>query len=305
MWKNNKKYNELIWIAEKDEKLKQILLDEMDISIRLMVSLKKGDYVFVNGQKCNVHTEVKKGDEIKILLPKEESEYLPQDIELQIYYEDEDLLVVEKPYDMVVHPTRSHLYDTMLNAALFYFRKNGIESKVRFVNRLDRYTSGILIIAKNVYAHSVLTKENSLWDMEKEYWAIVQGRLTGKGTINKPIRKSDDGIRREIGEDGQHAITHYEVVASSDEASLVRVKLETGRTHQIRVHFQSEGHPLFGDELYGGNLDWIQRQALHAARLGFYSPRKEEKIDIKVQLPNDMRELIKKLLPNERINEIY
>ena len=95
------------------------------------------------------------------------------------------------------------------------------------------------------------------------------------------------------------------MVASSDEASLIRVKLETGRTHQIRVHFQSEGHPLLGDELYVGNLDWIQRQALHAARLGFCSPRKKEKIDIKIQLPDDMRELIEKLLPNERIDEIY
>ncbi len=305
MWKENaQQYNRLVWIAESDNALKKILLDEMDISIRMLVELKKGDYILVNGKKKIVREEVCRGDEIIVILPEESSEYLAQDIKLNIYYEDEDMLVVEKPYDMVVHPSRSHLENTMLNAALYYFKQHNIQSKVRFVNRLDRYTSGILIIAKNAYAHSAMTKENLLWSMEKEYLAVVQGKLTGEGTIDRPIAKSEDGIRREVREDGQRAITHYKVIASNELASLVQVKLETGRTHQIRVHFSSLGHPLFGDELYGGDMRWIDRQALHSRRLGFFSPRKKEKIDIKIQLPEDIQELIQKLLPNTRFDII-
>ena len=305
MWKEKEqRYNRLVWIAESDAALKKILLDEMGISIRLLVELKKGDFIFVNGKKKIVKEEIHRGDEVVVVLPAESSEYLAQDISLTVYYEDEDLLVVEKPYDMVVHPTRSHLYDTMLNGALYYFRQRGIESKVRFVNRLDRYTSGILIIAKNAYAHSVLTKENSLWSMEKEYLAVVHGELTGEGTIEKPIAKSDDGIRREIREDGQRATTHYKVLAHSENASLVQIRLETGRTHQIRVHFSSIGHPLLGDELYGGETKRIERQALHSRRLSFFSPRRKEKMDIKIQLPKDIRELLQELLPDICVDKI-
>lgn len=305
MWVEGKqRYDQLVWRAEGEGTLKEILLNEMDLSIRAVVALKKGDYIFLNGKKAKVYADVQRGDEILVLLPKENSEYLPQDIPLTIYYEDEDLLVVEKPEDMVVHPTRSHLYDTMLNAALFYFREQGISSKVRFVNRLDRYTSGILIIAKNSYAHSVLTKDHSMWELEKEYIAVVQGKMEEGGTIDRPIAKSEDGIRREIREDGQRAITHYEVVASDPRASLLRIRLETGRTHQIRVHFSALGHPLYGDELYGGDTELIGRQALHSLHLAFYSPRKEQKIEITIELPKDIRELIQKILPNTGFDKI-
>lgn len=304
MWINNTYYNELFWVAQRDASLKEILLNEMGISIRLLVSLKKTPSLFINDRRSKVYDEVKKGDVVHVLLPPEESEYLAQDIGLHIYYEDADLMVVEKPYDMVVHPTRTHLYDTMLNAALFYFKEHDIQSKVRFVNRLDRYTSGLLIIAKNVFAHSVLTRENSLWEMEKEYIALVQGYMQGEGTINKPILKSDDGIRRIVHEQGQHAVTHYKVLAASEKMSLLKIRLETGRTHQIRVHFSHEGHPLIGDELYGGDTSELQRQALHAIRLAFHSPRIEEKVEVKIKPPNDIRELIAKWLPDTRIDEI-
>ncbi len=306
MWKENAQtYDRLVWIAEQNATLKKILLDEMAISIRLLVELKKGDHIRVNGKRRIVTDEVRRGDEVTVLLPKEQSEYLPQDIALRIYYEDEDILVVEKPYDMVVHPTRAHLYDTMLNAVLYYFRRNGIDSKVRFVNRLDRYTSGILIIAKNAYAHNALTREEREDEIGKEYIAVLQGSMQGEGTIDAPIAKSEDGIRRIVREDGQRAITHYRVLASNDYASLAEIRLETGRTHQIRVHFSSMGHPLLGDELYGGDRSRIKRQALHARRLTFRSPRRSELVSIKIQLPDDIGELIKNVLPDTGFDEIH
>lgn len=296
MWLANKqKYNELYWNAEGNASLKEILLNEIGISVRLMVALKKGDFVRVNGERATVSTAIKTNDQIEIKLPEETSEYMPQDIKIEIHYEDEDVLVVEKPYDMVVHPTRSHLYGTMLNGILYYFKQNKIHSKVRFVNRLDRYTSGVLIVAKNQFAHSYMSKGNALWELDKEYIAIAGGRLEGSGTVNKKIGKSEDGIKREVREDGQEAITHYQVIKSTSEASLVKIRLETGRTHQIRVHMASMGHPLLGDELYGGCTDKIQRQALHASKLGFYSPRKPEKQEIKIKLPEDIRELVQAL----------
>lgn len=296
MWQERgQAYNKLCWIAEKEGKLKEIMLKEMGLSIRMIVALKKGDYIKVNGKSKWVKDQVQKGDLIEITLAAETSEYCPQDIPLEIHYEDMDLLVVEKPYDMVVHPTKNHLYGTMLNAILYYFEQNEIQSKVRFVNRLDRYTSGVLIVAKNQFAHAYMSKNNALWEMDKEYIAIVEGELTGKGTISEKIGKSEEGIRREIREDGQEAITHYESLASTGEASLIKIRLETGRTHQIRVHMASLGHPLFGDELYGGRIDLIGRQALHAAELGFSSPRRKGQEKIKIKLPEDIRELLEKL----------
>lgn len=293
MWiEGEQSYNKFVWEVEEDSLLKDVILNEMNISVRLLSALKKAKNIFVNGKRRNVTENVSKGDIVKIFLIDENSEYRKQNNDINILYEDEDILIVDKPYDMVVHPTAKHLEDTMLNYLLYYFDNNNIKSKVRFVNRLDRYTSGILIVAKNAYAHHFLTRENLIWDIEKEYIAVVEGKTKDKDTINKPIAKSEDGIRREINSEGKEAITHYETLVSNDEASLVKIKLETGRTHQIRVHMSSEGHRLYGDELYEGNVDYIKRQALHSSRLGFYSPRKKEKIYINIKLPNDIRELI-------------
>lgn len=298
MWLTGQKYNLLRWRVERARSVKDVLLKEMGVSVRLMVGLKKGAYILCNGVHVHVNETAEAGDVIELKLPNEISEYEAENVPLVIHYEDEDVLVVEKPYDMVVHPTRNHLTGSMLNALLYYFQKREIYSKVRFVNRLDRYTSGVLIVAKNQYAHAALSHENALWHWEKEYIAVVGGVLEGTGTIAAPIAKSEEGIRRIICEDGAHAVTHYEALCSNGEATLVRVKLETGRTHQIRVHMSSIGHPLLGDDLYGGDCTRIQRQALHSARLGFVSPRKGEAVDIKIKLPEDIRELVEHLFGN-------
>lgn len=296
MWKiESQKYDQLIWQCQEENKLKSELLDKMNISVRMLCSIKKEKSVTVNGKYVPMHTMVYGGDIIKIELPHESNEYEAQQMGIEVLYEDFDLLVVEKPFGMVVHPTRNHLENTMLNALKYYFDENGIKSKVRFVNRLDRDTSGILIVAKNAYAHSVLTKDTSMWEMHKKYIAVVEGKLDESGTIRLPIIKSEDGIRRMVDENGQECVTHYRTIKSNERASFVELELETGRTHQIRVHMSAIGHPIFGDELYGGNMDFIERQALHCIELGFYSPRLEKEIRVKTKLHDDITELLMKL----------
>ena len=296
MWKiESQRYDQLVWQCKEENKLKSELLDKMNISVRMLCSIKKEKSVTVNGRYVPMHTMVYGGDIIKIELPHESNEYEAQQMGIEVLYEDFDLLVVEKPFGMVVHPTRNHLENTMLNALKYYFDENGIKSKVRFVNRLDRDTSGILIVAKNAYAHSVLTKDTSMWEMHKKYIAVVEGKLDESGTIRLPIIKSEDGIRRTVDENGQECVTHYRTIKSNERASFVELELETGRTHQIRVHMSAIGHPIFGDELYGGNLDLIERQALHCIELGFYSPRLEKEIRVKTKLHDDITELLMKL----------
>ena len=296
MWKiESQRYDQLVWQCKEENKLKSELLDKMNISVRMLCSIKKEKSVTVNGKYVPMHTMVCGTDIIKIELPHESNEYEAQQMGIEVLYEDFDLLVVEKPFGMVVHPTRNHLEDTMLNALKYYFDENGIKSKVRFVNRLDRDTSGILIVAKNAYAHSVLTKDTSMWEMHKKYIAVVEGKLDESGTIRLPIIKSEDGIRRTVDENGQECVTHYRTIKSNERASFVELELETGRTHQIRVHMSAIGHPIFGDELYGGNLDLIERQALHCIELGFYSPRLEKEIRVKTKLHDDITELLMKL----------
>lgn len=296
MWpKELQKYNELIWYCQSENTLKSEMLNNMNISVRMLCNLKKEKSVTVNSRYVPMHTEVFKGDVIKITLPEESNEYASQKMELEVLYEDCDLVVVEKPFGMVVHPTRNHLENTMLNGIKNYFEENQIKSKVRFVNRLDRDTSGILIVAKNAYAHSVLTKDTSMWDMYKKYIAIVEGKLDECGTVNLPIIKSEDGIRRIVDERGQNSVTHYKSINRNERATFIELELETGRTHQIRVHMAALGHPLYGDELYGGNTEFIDRQALHCIELGFYSPRLEKEINVKTKLHDDITELMLKL----------
>ena len=296
MWKiESQRYDQLVWQCKEENKLKSELLDKMNISVRMLCNIKKEKSVTVNGKYVPMHTMVYGGDIIKIELPHESNEYEAQQMGIEVLYEDFDLLVVEKPFGMVVHPTRNHLENTMLNALKYYFDENGIKSKVRFVNRLDRDTSGILIVAKNAYAHSVLTKDTSMWEMHKKYIAVVEGKLDESGTIRLPIIKSEDGIRRMVDENGQECVTHYRTIKSNERASFVELELETGRTHQIRVHMSAIGHPIFGDELYGGNMDFIERQALHCIELGFYSPRLEKEIRVKTKLHDDITELLMKL----------
>ena len=299
MWFNDQQYNKLVWKNEsRNDTLKQILLNDMGISLRLLYSLKKDKQIFVNKKFYKMHELVNIGDIIEINLPDEANDYDAEDMDIKLLYEDADLMVIEKEPFVVVHPTKGHQSGTLANGLIKLFKDKSINSKIRFVNRLDRDTSGILIVAKNSYCHSILTKDDAMHEMEKKYYAIVSGYLEKEsGVIDLPIDKSEDGIRRMVSEKGQRAVTRYKVIDKLKQATLLEISLETGRTHQIRVHFSHIGHPLLGDELYGGDMSLLNRQALHCFELGFYSPRKSEIIYIKSELPHDMRELVKELTP--------
>ena len=299
MWFNDQQYNKLVWKNEsRNDTLKQILLNDMGISLRLLYSLKKDKQIFVNKKFYKMHELVNIGDIIEINLPDEANEYDAEYMDIELLYEDADLMVVEKEPFVVVHPTKGHQSGTLANGLIKLFKDKSINSKIRFVNRLDRDTSGILIVAKNSYCHSILTKDDAMHEMEKKYYAVVGGHLEKEsGVIDLPIDKSEDGIRRMVSEKGQRAVTRYKVIDKLKQATLIEISLETRRTHQIRVHFSHIGHPLLGDELYGGDMSLLNRQALHCFELGFYSPRKSEIIYIKSELPHDMRELVKELTP--------
>ncbi|NRT32866.1 RluA family pseudouridine synthase [Clostridium beijerinckii] len=287
---------------EKGTKIREYLKVELGLSTRLIRSASLGKRIFVNDEVVKMNRVLNEGEIIKIDLAKDESQdIVPEKMDIDIVYEDEDILVVNKKPFMVVHPTKSYQSGTLANGVMNYFMESGQNCIVRLVSRLDMNTSGLIIIAKNQFSHGMLSKEMSENKVEKKYLALVHGIMKEKqGTIDLPIYKPEgieNGIRRFIDERGQRSITHYKVVEEYNESSLVECKLETGRTHQIRVHLSHLGHPIYGDTLYGDGdeEDLIKRQALHAYGLDFKSPRSGEILSLRAELPDDMKELISKL----------
>lgn len=298
MWIPGKqKYNYLVWSVEKEEVLKKVLIEEMGISLRMISELKSRRAVNVNGTLRFNHETVHVGEVITVDLGENRSEYGLEEGVVDVIYEDEDIVAVNKAPFIVVHPTGTHLTGTLLNYMESWFRQNGILEKVRFISRLDRDTSGILLIAKNRYAHHRMSQAHQDMMMQKTYVALIEGKMKRKeGEINAPIgRRENDGIKREVMEDGQTAITKYKVLKEGEKFSLVELTPVTGRTHQLRCHMAYIGYPLIGDSLYGGNMEYMNRQALHSVTLEFFSPRKEEKIYLKAELPQDMQELVNRL----------
>lgn len=298
MWIPGKqKYNYLVWSVEKEEVLKKVLIEEMGISLRMISELKSRRAVNVNGTLRFNHEPVHVGEIITVDLGENRSEYGLEEGVVDVIYEDEDIVAVNKSPFIVVHPTGTHLTGTLLNYMESWFRQNGILEKVRFISRLDRDTSGILLIAKNRYAHHRMSQAHQDMMMQKTYVALIEGKMKRQeGEINAPIgRRENDGIKREVMEDGQTAITKYKVLKEGEKFSLVELTPVTGRTHQLRCHMAYIGYPLIGDSLYGGNMEYMNRQALHSVTLEFFSPRKEEKIYLKAELLQDMQELVNRL----------
>nr|WP_278679167.1 RluA family pseudouridine synthase [Clostridium paraputrificum] len=282
--------------------IREFLKEDLGLSSRLIRRSAIEKRILVNKKEVRMRYIVHAGDLVQINLQSDESQNItPEKMDLDIVYEDEDILVINKKPYMVVHPTKTYQSGTLANGVLFYFKETNQNCIVRLVSRLDMNTSGLIIIAKNQFAHMALSKEMEENNLEKRYLAIVHGNLKEKeGTIDAPIYRPDGeefGTMRIVDERGQRSITHYKVIESFKDADLVECLLETGRTHQIRVHMKHLGHPIYGDTLYGfeGDEELIPRQALHAYGLDFKSPKTKETLSLRAKLPDDMESLLKKV----------
>ena len=249
--------------------------------------------ILINGSPAFMVARLHAGDVLTVRIRELVSspKIPPSPIPLNIVYEDEDLLVVNKPADMPIHPSMHNYTNSLGNAAAWYFAQQNCPFVFRCINRLDHNTSGLTIIAKHLVSGSILSSMVKGREIHREYLGIVRGTLTPpSGTITAPLgRKPGSIIERTIDfENGESAVTHYQAIAVRNGHTLVRLHLETGRTHQIRIHMKYLGHPLIGDSLYNPDMEWIQRQALHSYRLCFTHPITGEAMEFTSPLPKDM-----------------
>lgn len=296
----------LIKVDEQDEGLridKYLSNIFKDKSRSFIQGLIEKENVKVNSKSLKSNYKLKKADEIEIMIPEPEILSVEaENIPIDIVYEDEDVIVVNKAQGMVVHPAPGNYNGTLVNALLYHCKDlSSINGVIRpgIVHRIDKDTSGILVIAKNDDAHSKLSEQLKDHSMKREYYALIEGRLKNNdGTIDKPLgRCKKDRLKIGIIEDGKRAVTHYEVVERYNGYTLVKCVLETGRTHQIRVHMASIGFPLVGDPLYGFKRQKfkLEGQVLHARTLGFIHPRTGEYMEFTSELPQYFCDLINKL----------
>ena len=302
--------------------INEIVFQKFDLSNRLFAKLIRNKKIFVNDINIDTRFKVKENDIITIDLnyDEESSNIVSKKMDLNIVYEDEGMLIINKPSGIAIHPSIRHYEDSIASGVKYYFESIGIHKKIRPVNRLDLNTSGLVIFAKNEYIQENLIKQMQTKTFIKEYFAIVTGILEKKkDIIDKPIaRKQGSIIERCVSETGQRAITEYEVIrevgnnskivieaginceakSEVEKYSLVKCKLLTGRTHQIRVHFAYIGHPLVGDSLYGEKSDLIEGQALHCYKLKILHPITLEMLEITSDTKNEQKfeKLLQKLL---------
>lgn len=306
----------------KYQTIKEVLKVEFSMSDRLLLKLKKMQKITLNHKVVYVHHPIKEGDFIECDLNYEEdnSNIIPTSMPLSILYEDDCYLVINKPAGMPVHPSCDHFTDSLSNSIRYYFDQIGLNKKIRPVNRLDKDTTGLVIFAKNEYIQECLIRQMQSKDFIKKYIAIVAGHLNQKeGIICKPIaRKEGSIIERCINENGEIAITHYHVLSPNqnnliknelnlqnisnnspnetlnfnNNFEVIECTLETGRTHQIRVHLAYLGHPILSDTLYGTTSPLISRQALHCHYMTFIHPITRKKVEYQSYLPQDFNFLL-------------
>ena len=283
----------------KDNKYKninEILSLEFKISTRLKNKLIRKNMILLNDNICDTRNSVNIGDKLIVDFNYNEdiSNIVPKEMPLDIVYEDEWLLVVNKSSGIAIHPSILHFDNSLSNGVRFYFDKIGLKKKIRPINRLDKDTSGLVIFAKCEYTQECLSLQMKNNIFEKEYLCLCSGLFDKEsGTINLPIaRKEGSIIERCIDENGKKSITHYKVLEDFKNYSLVLCKLETGRTHQIRLHMSSIGHPLLGDTLYGTSSNLISRQALHSYKIKFIHPIAKKELELKANLPEDIKRCV-------------
>lgn len=276
------------------ERIDRFLADSQDLTRSFLQKILKEGEVIVNGKSVKANYKLRKGDRIEFEIPEAvEPDIVAEDIPLSILYEDADVLVVDKPKGMVVHPAAGHYSRTLVNAVMYHCKGelSGINGVLRpgIVHRIDRDTTGSIIICKNDMAHNEIARQLKEHSINRRYRAIVTGVLKDEeGTIEGAIgRDKKDRKKMAITADGKPAVTHYRVLQRFKHYTYVECVLETGRTHQIRVHMASIGHPLLGDEVYGRKSDKYkcEGQCLHAMTLGFHHPRTGEYIEVNAPLP--------------------
>lgn len=284
-------------ISKSDEgKIIKEYLQEKGFSRQNLVELKKmKESILLNGVWEYVTARVKEGDLLCVHIKEDDSseKIPPVNLPFPIVYEDEDIVVIDKPADMPIHPSLNNYENTLGNAAAYYYAKQNKPFIFRCINRLDRDTTGLTILAKHMVSAGILQSEMLNRNIKREYLAIADGSIEeDEGTIDAPIgRKDGSTIERMIDyENGERAITHYKVLGRKGKSSLVSLRLETGRTHQIRVHMTSIGHPLLGDFLYNPSDDRMRRQALHAWHLSFIHPITKEEMCFEAPIPEDMKQ---------------
>lgn len=282
--------------------VKEVLKAYFKISDRLLLRLKNTQNILLNNTPTYVSKKVFTNDIVTVIIDfiEDSENIVPTKMDIDIIYEDDCYIIINKSPNMPVHPSMQHYTNSLSNGLKYYFDSIQLKRKIRPVNRLDKDTSGLVIFAKNEYVQECLVSQMKSKNFEKEYIAICHGSFEKKrGTICKPIaRKEGSIIEREVSSDGDTAITHYEVLqekALSDgsKLSLVKCMLETGRTHQIRVHLSSIGHPILGDTLYGSDSSKISRQLLHAKRIKFNHPITKQNVEYMAPIPEDFDEFIR------------
>lgn len=288
----NKRITLIIDSKSESKPLKNILVG-MGLSTTIIRRLKKSDDgIMLNGRKAYTNATVHAGDELTVTICDEPSENIvPKDIPMDILYEDEDIIAVNKPRDMPTHPSMKHYKDSLANAVMYYFRNENFTFRV--VTRLDRDTSGVVLIAKNHLTAQKLNDDIKNQKVKKEYIAVVNGvPAPPSDRICAPIRRLEESvILRCVAADGKEAITDYTTEKSANGLSLVRLYPLTGRTHQLRVHLSYIGVPIYGDDLYGAPQVG-EKTRLHCAKISFTHPASGEKIVIEAPTPNDMKKLI-------------
>lgn len=282
---------------EHNNKAIDLFLKSHGFSRHILSGLKANPQgILLNGVHATTRQLLSTGDvlSIQILEEKPSQNILPMAAPLSVCYEDEDILVVNKPADTPIHPSMNNYDNSLANTVAYYYRKEDSPFVFRCINRLDRDTTGLTIIAKNALSSAILSSMVSRRKIHREYLAICSGIPPRQGTVNAPIaRKSDSCVERIVDyEQGEQAITHYTRLTHTDTLSLLALKLETGRTHQIRVHMKYLGYPLIGDYLYHPDTSRINRQALHSYRLTFCHPITGEKLCFTAPLPEDMAAIL-------------
>ena len=275
-----------------NRKVAHFLRGSARLSARLIGSLKQtGDGILLNGEHIRTVDMIKAGDVITVNIPDDDFLPEPVNIPLDILYEDHDIIAVNKSPLMAMHPTHNHQGDTLANAVAWHLSGKGNRSAFRAIGRLDKGTSGVVICTLNKYSASKLTGS-----VKKEYLAVAQGEFYGEGTIDAPIcRPNPMKTERACGGEGDRAVTHWQAIESGGGFSLLRLKLETGRTHQIRVHFAFIGAPLLGDSMYGGAFPETGHQMLHCESAEFPHPITGEILKITAPMPEEMDEYVRNM----------